>query len=85
MGLGMSVSVPLGFSAAGKAGGASVAGDMAAFALMSMAFSSIALPLYGGIADLASQRVAVLAFLPLAILSFAFARPLAEPPRLAVS
>ncbi|KAA9008163.1 MFS transporter [Histidinibacterium aquaticum] len=73
LGLGICVAVPLGFSAAAQQPGRPAAETMAAFALISTVLSFVGPPAFGALAEVAGFRVAMAAFLPLALLAWAFA------------
>lgn len=77
IGLGVSVAVPLGFSAAARAGDRPVAENMAAFAMLSTMMNTVGPPLFGAVAGAADLRIAMVLFLPLALVAYGGARFLA--------
>lgn len=69
IGLGCSVAMPLGFSAAGRTGGVSVANALAAFSLLTMIVNAVGPPLFGLVAEGTGLRLAFALFLPIVAVS----------------
>ncbi|SLN49582.1 MFS transporter [Roseisalinus antarcticus] len=80
IGLGICISIPLGFSAAAKTPGRPAAETMAAFSLISTVIGFVSPPAFGFVAEVAGLRMAMAALLPFTLLAWYFA-PVLAPPR----